>query len=480
MGTGKINGPVLDRVAGALVGLAVGDALGAPYEFTVPGPAAEVVMQAGGPWELGEWTDDTAQAVAIAQVAATGHLDTTAVAQRFLDWFRGGPKDVGISTGAVLRAAGSADGVADAAAAFFASHPRGAAGNGSLMRTAPVALAHLGDDDGIAAAARRLSLLTHGDPLAADACVLWCVGIDRAVRKRRRDGVRDGLALLAPDQAAFWAAKLDEAEGRNPHAYRDGNGFVVTALQAAWAVVTHTPVPGEQPARHFQRALQEAVRVGNDTDTVAAIAGQLLGGYWGLSAIPWRWRRHLHGWPGLREPDLVRLAVLSARHGTADPIGWPNAESLMAWGHAQEPEPVCVTLPDEDPDAGALLLGNLPGLEVALDRGADAVVSLCRTGRREVPPGVEHARFWLVDRAEPEANVNLEFALAESADAVATLRSEGKRVYLHCLGGRSRTAAVAATYLARRDGVTVDAALRTVEQALPDVRLNPRFEHLLR
>ena len=171
---------LLDRAAGALVGAAAGDALGAPYEFSVPGPGADIEMHADHHWELGEWTDDTAQAVGIAEVAATGSLDPVAVGQRFLDWFHDRPKDVGISTSAVLRAAASADDLPRAAADYFAANPRGAAGNGTLMRTSPVALACLGDDDAVAEHATRISLVTHGDPLAAEACVLWCVAIDRA------------------------------------------------------------------------------------------------------------------------------------------------------------------------------------------------------------------------------------------------------------------------------------------------------------
>lgn len=298
-----------DRAVGSMIGLAAGDALGAPYEFTVPGRGAEIVMRAGGPWEPGEWTDDTAQAVAIAEVAATGTLDLDQVGQRFLDWLHDDPKDAGISTSAVLRAASTTDRLAGAAADYFVAHPKGAAGNGSLMRTAPVALLHLGDDKAIARDARAVSLLTHGDPLAAEACVLWCVAIDRAVREQRLDGVWDGLGLLDADRAGFWSARLEEANDQDPHRFRDGNGFVVTALQAAWAVITSTPIPNEEPADHLRLALEEAVRIGNDTDTVAAIAGQLLGAYWGADAIPAEWRRQLHGWPGLDANDLTNLAT---------------------------------------------------------------------------------------------------------------------------------------------------------------------------
>jgi ADP-ribosyl-[dinitrogen reductase] hydrolase len=305
-----------DRVAGALLGLAVGDALGAGYEFTTPGPDADIeVVGGGGPgWAPGEWTDDTAQAVAIAEVLATGRADLVAIGQRILDWRADGPKDIGIQTSAVLGAARSAADLPGAAAAHFARNPRGAAGNGSLMRTAPVALARLGDDEGIADLARRVSLLTHGDPLAAEACVLWCTAVDRAVREERLDGVRDGLALLPADRRADWSRWLDEAEARPPATFNP-NGFVVPALQAAHAAIVQTPVPADDPARHLRDALVAAVRIGHDTDTVAAIAGQVLGARWGASAVPERWRRLLHGWPGLDADDLVRLALRVAGQG---------------------------------------------------------------------------------------------------------------------------------------------------------------------
>ena len=471
----------MDRAAGALVGLAVGDALGAGYEFSTPAPDTVVEMRGGGlgPWAPGEWTDDTAQAVAIARVTAEGRLDLDRVARGFIDWYLGAPKDVGVSTAAVLaqadRLCREADGAnpADccrgAALAYFGDHPRGAAGNGSLMRTAPVALAHLGDDAAIARAAVEVSGLTHGDPLAGEACVLWCIAIDRAVREGRLDGVRDGLGLLAPDRASFWRARLDEADRRDPAAFTP-NGFVVTALQAAHAAIVQTPVPDELPGHHLQHALEAAVRVGHDTDTVAAIAGQVLGARWGASAVPWRWRRLLHGWPDrARYGDLVRWAVLTANRGIAMSGGWPRAGSMLAWARRQEPTPVCVPSPDD-----GLLLGNLPGLPVALDQGADAVVSLCRVGRDDVPDEVEHLQVWVADQQAP-ANPNLDLVLADTVDALCTLRDRGRRVYLHCVGGRSRTPTVAAAYLAATRGWSGREALEAVADCLPEVGPNPTF-----
>lgn len=308
-----------DRIVGTLLGAAVGDGLGAGYEFGSAPFTGRAAMIGGGLGDgaPGEWTDDTAMTVAVAEVTATGTLDLDAIAAGFLRWFADDPPDVGIQTRAVLAAAaGDPAAVAPAAAARFAAQPRSSAGNGALMRTAPVALAHLGDDAALATAARAVSDLTHADPLSGDACVLWCVAIDRAVREERLDGVRDGLALLPAERAAAWAGHLDVAETA-PLAHLTPNGFVVTALQAAHAAVQRTPVPdGEATGGHLAAALHAVIGIGDDTDTTAAIAGALLGARWGASAIPAGWLEVLHGWPGLRAPDLADLARRTARPPT--------------------------------------------------------------------------------------------------------------------------------------------------------------------
>ncbi len=465
-----------DRAAGALVGLAAGDALGAGFEFTVPADDEPITMRTGVMgFAPGEWTDDTAQAVGIARVTATGSTDVEAIGAQFLDWYATDPRDVGTTTRAALDPVEGPGQLAAAAADHFAATGRGA-GNGSLMRTAPVALAHLGDDGAIARLATDVSLLTHGDPLAAEACVLWSIAIDRAVREGVLD-VRAGLSLLGEGRRAFWADALDTAEATPPAHFRQGNGYVVTALQAAWSAIHHTPVPEDQPCRHLADTLEAAVRVGGDTDTVAAIAGQLLGARWGSSAVPWRWRRMLHGWGAAGVHDLVRLAILTASGGADDHLGWPSAPSLVETARARGERQVFCAPADHD---GDLLLGNLPGLPTAVSEGVDAVVSLCRTGRAETPPGVEHHRFWRVDQPGPDVNPNLAFVRDAAAEAVRTLRQEGKRVYLHCWGGRSRSATVAALVAAAVTGEDAATTLEKVGRALPEARPNPTFAELLR
>ena len=306
-----------DRIAGTLLGMAAGDALGAGYEFE-PSPVGEIGMIGGGlgPFAPGGWTDDTAMAICIAEVTARGSVDPLVIGDRFLAWYRSDPPDVGNATRAVLDAARSGAELPAVAAELFARRPHAAAGNGALMRTAPVALAHLGDDAAIAHNARTVAALTHADPLAGDSCVLWSIAIDRAVREVRLDGVHDGLLLLPPERRERWERALAEAE-EGPPARWTPNGYTVTALQAAYAAVLHTPIDPADPPRHLPTALEAAVRIGDDTDTVAAIAGALLGARWGATAVPDRWRRMLHGWPGRDADGLMRLALLTASGGGA-------------------------------------------------------------------------------------------------------------------------------------------------------------------
>jgi ADP-ribosylglycohydrolase len=317
----------MDRAGGVLLGTAAGDALGAPYEFEpARGPEKDVAMVGGGGlgWAPGEWTDDTSMAIAIAEVAATGRdlRDEAAqddIVRRWHEWSRTA-RDVGIQTRRVLDEVGNQKGwAATALAASRALHERTGrtAGNGALMRTAPVALAYLGEQDGAAlvTAARRLSALTHYDQDAQDACVLWCCAIRHGVLTGDLD-VRVGLRHLHDDRRETWSARLDVAEASRPWDIPN-NGWVVAALQAAWSAITTTGAGDDGPAGHLTRGLDAAVRAGDDTDTVAAIAGGLLGAVYGASAVPEQWRRLLHGWPGLRSEDLLALAgrIVGSRHG---------------------------------------------------------------------------------------------------------------------------------------------------------------------
>ena len=475
-----------DRAAGVLLGLACGDALGAGYEFGPPLPPSTEVQMAGGGsfgWAPGEWTDDTSMAVAIAEVSAEGHDLRSAAAQdliatRWLGW-GAHAKDVGNQTRQVFGRASSAGRSApravDLRAAADDLHRRTGrtAGNGSLMRTAPVALAHLHDPQALVEAATQLSALTHADPEAAEACVLWCLAIRHAVLHGTVDGLRQALDLLPAERRDVWAARLDEAEGRDPSSFSH-NGWVVEALQGAWSAISRTPVPAAdahvEPADHLRLALEAAVRGGRDTDTVAAIAGALLGARWGASAVPSAWRRLLHGWPGLRARDLVRLGVLTAQHGSPDAAGWPSAP-VVDYGHWAERHTLA-----QHPDDPQVWLSGVGAL-ASLPPEVDAVVSLCRLGSAEVPasgiqPG-DHVEVWLVDSADPAENPHLSFVLRDAALAVQQLRAEGRTVLLHCVQAQSRTPTVAAMYGSLLTGRPALESLDRVRRVLPRAHPNP-------
>lgn len=476
-----------DRAAGVLLAQAAGDALGAPYEFqTAPLPDHTPIAMSGGGtfrWEPGEWTDDTQMSIVILQAAEQALADGTSLLDR-LDQVAAGwhawartARDVGTQTRRVLNPHGPTPEAATLREAAFALAADGhrTGGNGSLMRTAPVALAALGQPGLIATTARALSDLTHPDPDAADACVLQCLAIDHAVRTGELD-LRVGLPHLSKDRQAGWEHLLTQAEN-TPAVEFGKNGWVVHALQAAWSLITRTPVPvedpgaGTHPAQHLRLVLEAACRLPGDTDTVAAIAGALLGARWGSTAVPAAWRRLLHGWPGLTGTDLADRGLALAR-GHHDELGWPAADTV----DYRNDDTVLVPHP-ADP---GVLLGNAGALHPLPD-GVDAVVSLCRVGRNQ-PAGLEaHHRVVvrLIDQPHPEANPHLDLVLADTADTIAALRAEGRTVLLHCVAAQSRTPTVAAAYAIRHRGRTPQQALDEVLAVLPDAHPNPAFRQAL-
>jgi ADP-ribosyl-[dinitrogen reductase] hydrolase len=464
----------LDRACGTLLATAAGDALGAPYEFGPPrGPELEVAMVGGGSfgWQPGEWTDDTSMAIAMAEVAATGadlreEQALDAIVTRWHDWSRRA-KDVGIQTRSVLNQAGR-DGIsaqkARAESAVLHQRTGRTAGNGSLMRTAPVALAYLHDEAALVEAARAVSELTHYDPEAGDACVLWCLAIRHAVLTGQLDA-RIGLQHIVIDRRDLWATRLDVAEALTPSDFTN-NGWVVEALQAAWSAIATTPTPQDDPAKgvfrvdHLRLALDAAVRGGNDTDTVAAIAGGLLGAAYGASAVPAEWRRVLYGWPGLRTRDLVALATRITKEDK------PFRNDLF-W-----------MTPVRHPHDDGVWLGDVTALK-SLPLGVDAVVSLCRVNGDELPVGVEQIDIRLIDIEGPDANPNLDFVLTDTVRLIEQLRKEGRTVLMHCVACQSRTPTLAALYGARRQGMSGTLALQQVASALPGAWPNDDFRNAI-
>lgn len=445
-----------NRIAGTLVGCAVGDALGAPYEF---GPAipksTPIGMVGGGPfnWAPGEWTDDTSMAIPIAEAVARGEMltDPNTLADIFRDWkdWARYAKDVGSQTRNVLsRTAVITEEAARGEAKAHHDRAGGmSGGNGALMRTAPVALGYLYDDEidaeQLTEAADRVAKLTHWEDTAGEACILWTHAIRHAINKGELD-LRAQLVRLPEDRRAYWEDRINEAEAKKPKDFSH-NGWVVEALQGAWSAIFHTD--------NFVDAVEAAVRGGHDTDTVAAIAGSLAGAYYGVSTIPAKWRRILHGWPGLDYRGLVKLAINCTEYGTQSRHGWPDGERF-------EPgiEKTLVKHPHDD----GVWLGSLAALDMMPD--VDAVVSMCRVGSKQHPTA-EVIEFWLVDY--PGENLGVETVLTDAANTVAELRAQGKTVLLHCYAAHSRTPSTAAAYSVLHKGVPAKKALKEICAVLP-------------
>ena len=328
-------------------------------------------------WEPGEWTDDTAMAIAIAEVAATGadlrdESAQDAIVARWHGWAQSA-KDVGVQTRSVLGAAGAAGHLGRAGARRIGksciARTGRTAGNGSLMRTAPVALAYLDDEDALAAAARAVSELTHYDPEAGDACVLWCCAIRHAVRTGALD-IRVGLSHIDVRPPRHCGQRAWTRPSRRARR--------ISRTTVGWSPRCRPPGPRSPPPRSRSRTPRPAccgpticasrwtprcARATTPTPSRRSPGG-LLGADLRRLRRPARWRRLLHGWPGITRAGLVALADAIGRWWQAGHFdytpGWSGTDTLVRHPH----------------DDG-VWIGGVGALR-SLPDGVDAVVSLCR------------------------------------------------------------------------------------------------------
>lgn len=297
-----------DRYVGCLVGLALGDALGAPLEFlsreAIAATWGEVRDLLGGGWlnvDPGEYTEDTQLAVALASsIVACGRVEPADIARRFVAWLQGGPTDVGKLTRAAIRyheQGLSPDEVGPRVAAEMAGR---CAGNGSVMRCAPVGLFHARRPDRLVRDSARSSAITHSDPRP----VWGTIALNLALAELLA-GRSDHLAARVAEQIA--EPRVREAIRQAPTLARRevrSGGYVLETLGAAfWALENH---PG------FEEVVVAAINLGDDADTVGAVAGALAGAREGFGAIPARWLRQLQDVEPLAElaRALHRLAHL--------------------------------------------------------------------------------------------------------------------------------------------------------------------------
>jgi ADP-ribosyl-[dinitrogen reductase] hydrolase len=298
-----------DRFRGALIGLAVGDAIGATNEFAPRGGCNVRDMVGGGPWRLrpGDWTDDTAMAFALGESLATrGRFDPRDIMDNWSRWSRGdafcgthgrGCFDIGGTTSAaLLRFRETGD-------PWQGRPDPNSCANGCLMRFAPVALFAFARPR-----AERLQLaadscrLTHGTALCVQATQML-----GEILHALLDGVEAGqhgefdfrFVTERPLIAVLARAAWDDADGRRIRS----TGYVVDTLEAAmWAAQTR-PEDAAAEGGPFAAGILRAANLGGDADTVAAVAGQMLGASYGYEAIPLRWRARLD-----RHDDLLAVA----------------------------------------------------------------------------------------------------------------------------------------------------------------------------
>ena len=324
---------IRDKIKGALYGVAVGDALGAPLEFMSSDMITQrygcVTEMLGGGWLNvlpGEITDDTQMTLAVAEgIVANPDDPTEEVGARFVEWVCSGPKDIGGTcsasiSGAQRMAAEENPGTADkpgfnnwiaASAETAVMNGQRSGGNGALMRTVYPGLFY-SDLQEAKRKASDIGRMTHWDDESDDACRLYTHIIHEFIQteytaaeeidKETRDGMKNIILRSTLKGTPYDIEELKGKQGDlNP------TGYVVNSMKCAVFFFRYT--------ESFEKAVTDAANFGGDADTIAAITGGLAGAFHGYSAIPTRWVEALA--PEIRE-RLDALTEAAVANRTAD------------------------------------------------------------------------------------------------------------------------------------------------------------------
>jgi ADP-ribosyl-[dinitrogen reductase] hydrolase len=278
-----------ERVVGCVLGLALGDALGAPFEFRrreeIPDPLPAFELDRSG-LPPGTWTDDTAMARNLwRSLAEHRRLDPRDVVTRHLEWFATDPPDVGNLTRSVLRRI--RDGDPDAAARYVAERgPEVSAGNGSVMYCAPLGAFRSMQPELLHDEAPALSAITHWDERCRTACLAVTLATAALVRGTEPGpAVEDAVAAVLDREGGEELEYLVVEAGRVRRI--DGPDMGFTLFTAGIGLQVAAEAPG------FEEGLRRVVALGGDTATNAAVAGALLGAAHGRAALPSTWLRVL-------------------------------------------------------------------------------------------------------------------------------------------------------------------------------------------
>lgn len=290
---------LLERYRGSLLGLACGDAVGTTVEFCRRGSFEPVTdMVGGGPFELqpGQWTDDTSMALCLAtSLVYQQGFDAADQMNRYVNWWQWGYLsstgecfDIGMTVLKALQRYGlTGDPMAGSV------DPR-SAGNGALMRLAPLVLFFHPDEAAVRQHARLGTATTHAAPEALACSELMAEVLMRGLTGMAKDDMMR-IGERAGDPPAVQAIRAGAYRDK-PASAIEGSGYCVASLEAAlWCVAR---------AATFEEAVLMAANLGDDADTTAAIVGQIAGAHHGVRSIPQRWLAKLH----MRD-EIDRLAT---------------------------------------------------------------------------------------------------------------------------------------------------------------------------
>lgn len=298
-----------DRARGCLLGLACGDALGRPVEFTSAGQierehgtVTEMLANGSHGQPAGTITDDTDLALCIAEsLVANDGFDADDVARRFVDWLDAGPFDVGLMTRDAIHELRTGTPPAEAGQRVWAARPEGSnAGNGSAMRCAPYALAVRNDDAELARISKASSAITHADPRCTHGAAVLNLTI-AAILTEDPDPLSTALDQVGDDVPPELTTALAPIANGDTPTELQSTGYVVHTLQTA----LHDALTADSA----EAAIVTAVNRGGDTDTIGAVAGAVAGARFGANSLPDRWATCIDETPRLESLATQLLGI---------------------------------------------------------------------------------------------------------------------------------------------------------------------------
>jgi ADP-ribosylglycohydrolase len=486
---------IAQRYRGCLLGLAVGDAVGAALEFKQPGSFSPITdMIGGGPFRLapGQWTDDTSMALCLAEsLLEKQGFDAIDQLERYVRWWKEGHFsstgrcfDIGNATRAAL------DRFIRTRRPYCGSTDPYMAGNGSIMRLAPVPMFFANDPVRAIEMAAESSRTTHGTSAAIEACRYFAALIVAALQGATKQEILSDFYCPIPD---YWEAHPlmpdihEIASGsfrkKEPPAIK-GSGYVVRSLEAAlWAF---------HKSDNFRDGCLLAANLGDDADTTAAVYGQLAGAFYGEQGIPLPWREKV----AMRETITALADRLCA--ASRKPSGQKTDIRSVARSAIKEQS---VPVPLERSYwvvPGKFLAGAYPGdvvperaeqkIRALLSAGIRCVVDLTEKRDRNLAglPVIHYEEFLnsvaTKERLEvsyhrnsiTDLDVPSRDQMREILDLIDSAIGSDRPVYVHCLGGIGRTGTVVGCWLSRHGVGRGNAVLELIRK----LRRNEKQAHI--